>query len=461
MKTFLILSFALILLAACTPQSSTPPLIVTAIPTATTAEICELPFQQSADWQLVIQRLQHLKDTGQTCSGASLELRLYYAWLHYGAALDSNQQATAAQEAYQQALTYQPDGIEAQRRLAQFLPTSVPAVAIEQCAEPQQDLPAYQPSSESFVRMEQGNFLVENAPFRIYGVNYYPQKSPFQYFLRETTAAEIEMELALIADSGINTLRIFLPYPNLFACSGTSSIPVAHAFELLDTLLQVSTEYGFRMIIVLHQDSDPAALYNGNPITYQQTSFIVQRYREEPAILAWDLRDQGDRDYREHGYSQQTVLRWLGETAIQIRSLDDNHLLTASWLEDATSTQEMVDFVSFQFYGEYPEFRQQLASLRAQSRKPILLTSIGYSTFEMDETIQRNYLYQAFEEAQYNQLLGWIVYMAFDYPRTVTCTPPDCPGSGAPINHFGLWNTSYFPKLAVDAVETMTGITQP
>ncbi|MCA9913619.1 MAG: hypothetical protein KC496_09735, partial [Anaerolineae bacterium] len=82
----------------------------------------------------------------------------------------------------------------------------------------------------------------------------------------------------------------------------------------------------------------------------------------------------------------------------------------------------------------------------------------GYSTYSLDETSQRNLLYQTFEEVRHNDLMGWMVYMAFDYPRTVTCTPPDCPGEAQPINHYGLWNTSYFPKLAVDAVERVTGV---
>jgi hypothetical protein len=152
------------------------------------------------------------------------------------------------------------------------------------------------------------------------------------------------------------------------------------------------------------------------------------------------------------------VLTWVAETAVLIREIDQNHPITAGWWQNALDTAPLVDFVSFQFYGEYAPFRQEIANLRASANRPILLTAIGYSTFTLDEVTQRNLLYQAFEEVNQNHLLGWLVYMAFDYPRTATCIEPDCPGSGMVIDHYGIWNTSYFRKLAVDAVEIMTGI---
>jgi hypothetical protein len=89
-----------------------------------------------------------------------------------------------------------------------------------------------------------------------------------------------------------------------------------------------------------------------------------------------------------------------------------------------------------------------------------LLSAVGYSTFTLDEIAQRNLLYQSFEEVSNNNLMGWMVYMAFDYPRTATCIEPNCPGSGNVLDHYGLWNTSYFPKLAVDAIRVSTGVSE-
>jgi hypothetical protein len=86
----------------------------------------------------------------------------------------------------------------------------------------------------------------------------------------------------------------------------------------------------------------------------------------------------------------------------------------------------------------------------------MLLSAVGYSTYEMDELDQRNALQQALEAAENNGLAGWVVSSAFDYPLTATCIEPDCPSADSADHHFGLWNTSYFPKLAVDVIELMT-----
>jgi endo-1,4-beta-mannosidase len=191
---------------------------------------------------------------------------------------------------------------------------------------------------------------------------------------------------------------------------------------------------------------------------------ILKRYRNEPTILAWDLRDAGDQDYladgsQEFKFDRETVLDWLMQTAILARQTDPNHPVTASWRSDIETTIPAVDFVSFQHFGHTAELRQRIADLKSQTDKPILLSAVGYSTFEgVDELIQRNLLYQTLDAAEGNALAGWVVWMAFDYPLSVTCDTPGCLSEDSTLHHFGLWNTSYFPKMAVAAVEEITGV---
>ena len=77
----------------------------------------------------------------------------------------------------------------------------------------------------------------------------------------------------------------------------------------------------------------------------------------------------------------------------------------------------------------------------------------------MDELSQRQALQQAFEAVEQTGLSGWVVWTAFDYPLSVVCIEPNCPGQDGPEMHFGLWNTSYFPKRALDIVRLVTGTT--
>ena len=56
-----------------------------------------------------------------------------------------------------------------------------------------------------------------------------------------------------------------------------------------------------------------------------QTVYIVRRYRHDPIILAWDLRNEGDFDYGarpgdEAEFEQETVIGWLANIS-QFRKL--------------------------------------------------------------------------------------------------------------------------------------------
>ena len=467
------LIFLLLWLCACTPQLPNPANVtsVAAVPTVDMTDpftLCATARLRSLDWALSIEAMEILLENNLTCEGddTPLEERLYTAYLGYGTQLERDRYRQAAQALYQAALELNPEGIEVQQRLIRlqgyFVPTVIPPAECDAAAaaELAEGLADYTPTEGDFVVLADNHFMLDDEPYPVYGVNYFPRDTPFRHFLTETHLEAVETEMALIQASGLNTLRIFLYNADLFVCPDTNAIPIAENIERLDGIIQLAAEHDLRLIVVLNNDADLTyhPLYTNPESVQMQTRFLVERYRDEPTILAWEVRSRGDLDYRNGDFSREQVLTWLADTAIQIRTLDANHLITAGWWENAADTAPLVDFVSFQFYGEYADFRQEIANLRAASNKPILLAAIGYSTFSLDEIAQRNLLFQSFQEVAENDLLGWIVYMAFDYPRTATCIEPNCPGTGQVIDHYGIWNTSYFRKLAVDAVEIMTGI---
>jgi hypothetical protein len=457
----------LLWLTACTPQLPNPANVtsVTAVPTvdmANPADLCQAAQHRSRDWEQTIETLQILIEDDVDCGGnIPLETQLYTAYLGYGTQLEADRQRAEAQAIYETALALNPAGLEAQERLigmrGYFQPTVIPPA---DCDADEVELEAYSPTEGEFVTLGDTHFILNGEPFLVRGVNYFPRDTPFRHFLTQTDLESVDTEMALMQASAINTLRIFLYNADLFACPDTNAIPIVENFARLDGIIQLAAEHDLRLIVVLNNEPDLIyhPLYSNPESVQAQTRFIVERYRHEPTILAWDVRDRGDLDYRNGDFPREQVLTWVAETVVLIREIDSNHPITAGWWQNALDTAPLVDFVSFQFYGEYAPFRQEIANLRASSNRPILLTAIGYSTFTLDEVTQRNLLYQAFEEVNQNDLLGWLVYMAFDYPRTATCIEPDCPGTGMVIDHYGIWNTSYFRKLAVDAVEIMTGI---
>jgi len=456
-----------ILFTACATSVANPSALqpATALPTANptaVAGLCASASLGARDWEETISALEALNELGQTCADdvTRIALRLASAYFGLGTQLEAAGDEDAAIEAYESALIYSPTMQSAQQRL-ELLTTETSSSHGCSITQVNQGLgfPAYEPTTGDFAELTDSGFVVDGALYFIYGANYYPRDTPFEYFLVDTNIESVIEEFALMSASGLNTLRVFLIYETLFSCTESGLQPNEAAFTLLDEIIQAAAEAKLRLILVLNHTLDPLQPAITMPESAAvQTAFIVSRYAQEPTILAWDLRDRGNQDYVNTVHSRQEVLAWLADTAILVRSLDEFHPITAGWQQTSGDTAPLVDFVSFQSFGEYETLRQDIASLRAVVNKPILLAAVGYSTYQLDETSQRNLLYQTFEEVSHNDLLGWMVYMAFDYPRTVTCTPPDCPGEAQPINHFGLWNTSYFPKLAVDAVEVITGV---
>jgi len=313
-------------------------------------------------------------------------------------------------------------------------------------------LPDYVASDNGWIHSEGSHLVKGSERFTVYGINYYPRMSPFELFLTDTEADVMAEELDVITPSGINTLRIVISLDQLFLCE-TDAVPNPDTFAVLDNIIQTIADKNLYVIVVLHQ-----SITNPEQTAWERLQFVTQRYVQEPSILAWDVLENGDKLYAE--MSSEVVLTWLTRAIQAIRQVDSDHLITASWQTDAKDTIEWVDIISFQHFADYSSLRQEIANLKSLTHKPIILSAIGFSTFDIDETAQRNLLFQAMEEVRNNDLAGWGIYMAFDYPTSVTCKEPDCPAEPASINYYGIWNTSYFPKLAVDAVERVTGVVE-
>ena len=454
-------------LVACAPEAPNAPDVQqrTAVPTLDVDDpqaLCDaVATHWSRDWETTIRALEALEGMEgmeAICpDGLATNRRLYTAYLAYGTQLEGYGREAAAIDAYETALDLQPTGSEAAarlRRLGIYTPQPPERCEAATVREALQAVPDYTPAEGSFARTEGRRSVLEGETYPVYGVNYAPRNTPGQRFLRETEMDVVNAEMDILQGAGLNTLRIFVRYDALFTCPGNGAIPDADNLARLDGIIQTAAEHDFKLIVVLHHGLD-GTLYADPPHIAAQTQYLAERYRNEPTILAWDLRDTGDADYERFG--RETVLGWLVEMSNAVQTWSPNHLVTASWREDSIATIPAVDFVSVQYFADIEPFRERTALLRDATNKPILLSAVGYSTHEMDETAQRNLLYQVLEAAQINGLAGWLVWKAFDHPLTATCIEPECPGEASADNYYGLWNTSYFPKLSLDAVKAFTG----
>jgi hypothetical protein len=444
----------------------------TALPTLDESSVAGLCAAVSeawgSDWARAIRALTALREQEARCDdGLAIDGRLYTAYVAYGTQLEQEGRREEAIAAYEAAFAYDQGAAEARQRLALLgVATTVPP---ERC-DPSvvttaiQAMPVYTPMTGSYVTISGERFALDGAPYPVHGAAYYPRDYPYQRFLTEADPQAMEAELDLLRSAGINTIRMFLWLDGLFTCPGNGAVPVVESFARLDALIAAASARSIRIIAVLNDLPDLSVypLYSSPSHTQDQIGYVVERYANEPTIMAWDLRDSGDVDYRGidgfgGSFPQEQVMTWLAETALLVRQRAPNQLITAGWRRDSEATIPVVDFVSFQHYGDINELRQRIANLQAATDKPILLAGVGYSTYTLDEDEQRTGLQLAMQATRTTGLAGWVIWMAFDLPLNRVCIEEGCTAEDSPNYHYGLWNTSYFPKLALDAVLLTTG----
>jgi endo-1,4-beta-mannosidase len=340
-------------------------------------------------------------------------------------------------------------------------PTPTPPAPLALCTQAEIDAAvqatgAYTPSTlVDFVRVDGQRFKLGDAPYAVRGFNYYPARYPWRRFLTEADTDTFRRDFALFRAVGVNTLRIFLWHEALFLCPGSGAVPNPAGFQRLDTVLRLAAEHNLRLIVTLHDMPDLEAypLYTDAPHHQQQRVFLLARYRDEAAILAWDVRNEGDIDYGTHQsfpakFDRAVVLGWLERVAQEVRSLDGNHLVTAGWLYDAESTAPYVDFVSFHHWTDAAQLAGRIAPIRAATDKPILLQEVGYSTQRVSPPDQTALLTSIITTAHEQQLAGWLIWAAFDFPIDRSCYPTPCLSPDNGEHYFGVWQVDGTAKPA-------------
>ena len=322
---------------------------------------------------------------------------------------------------------------------------------------PPQPAPALAEASDptKFVRVVNGQLDLGGEPFTIKGLNYYPRQAPWERFWDEADPAAMAEEMALIREAGFNTLRVFLWYQPLFTCQPEDAIPNEDAFALLGTLFRLAEEHGLKLIVDLNDLPDLVyrPLYTDFARYDAQTTYIVRRYRHAPSLLAWDVRNAPDHDFRNSpgSFDEMDVLKWVAHITSLIREHDPHHLITAGWDEDPRAIEPYVDILSFQHWDEPELLVERVTEYREDSPKPLLMIATGEHTWSgdaespHDENIQATYLGDLSKLADENGL-GWLIWTAFDF------VPPAGHSDNNENFHYGLWRTDLSPKSVLEAL---------
>lgn len=211
----------------------------------------------------------------------------------------------------------------------------------------------------------------------IRGINYYPQLCPWEMYGSCFDKEVIRADFKRIKLSGLNTVRIFVPYLD-FGSAHVSEEKLNKVQIVLDLL----EEEGLKAVLTLF---DLYGNYDVLDWTLNQRHIehVVWPFKDHKAVLAWDIKNEPDLDFKSRG--RINVLSWLKEMMDYIRVIDPKHPVTIGWSspESAALLQHQVDFVSFHYYKPKEQFAADYKKLTSKvGDKPIVLQEFGMSSYQ-------------------------------------------------------------------------------
>ena len=256
----------------------------------------------------------------------------------------------------------------------------------------------------------------------INGINYYPKDSPWDLFGDYFDENVIARDFKLIKNTGLNSVRIFIPYEDF----GKANIKT-EKLNRLELLLDTAERNDLKVILTLFDFYGDYSVFDWT-LNRRHAETIVSRFKDHKAILAWDIKNEPNLDFESRG--RQNVMAWL-ETMIElVKSVDRVHPVTIGWsnADSATLLEEKVDFLSFHYYEDIDKIGDAYTDLKAVTGKPVVITEFGLSSyrgfwnpFGNSESTQANYHRSAQEQFKSLDIpyMSWTLYDFEEIPKEV------------------------------------------
>lgn len=278
---------------------------------------------------------------------------------------------------------------------------------------------------------------VHGKPFIIKGMNYYPQASPWDMFGDDFDIDLIAKDFDILTSLRLNTIRVFVQYEDF----GEANVDQNKLYKLRQVLDLAQTK-NLQVIVTLFDFYGDYSVLNWT-LTHRHAEQIVSSFKDHPAILAWDLKNEPNLDFANRG--KENVLDWLQEMAHQIRKFDPSHLITIGWSDakSATLLADTVDLVSFHYYLDKNDFLSVYEQLKSRVEKPLVLQEFGlssnrglWSPLGNTEEDQASY-YKYFSEILDQNNIHYLPWTLYDFTEVPASVVGRLPWHKHKQRHFG------------------------
>jgi len=209
------------------------------------------------------------------------------------------------------------------------------------------------------------------------GMNYYPAATPWRDFWPAFDAGVIAQDFARIADLGGTAVRVFLTTAYF-----TDAETQEDALKRLASLLGLAQQAGLQVVPTLF-DLKPGFEPSGWGQDYAMLQAVLPILAASPAVTLVDIKNEPDLDFEAHGRAQ--ILAWVAAMAQLTRAEAPGLALTVGWSSSdaALELERFVDVVSYHDYADIETAGARLAAVQAATDRPVMVTEIGVSSYEM------------------------------------------------------------------------------
>ncbi len=210
------------------------------------------------------------------------------------------------------------------------------------------------------------------------GINYYPKDTPFDAFWPNYDGSVVDADFQRIADLGLDSVRIFLPFDG-FLGRWTTEDELVPVLDLMDR----ADAHGLGVVVTLFDGRTDHRTDKWDSDRTHLTT-VVEALRDHPALAMWDLKNEPDRDIGANEVPEQLMYAWLGHIGHSLRELDSRTPTTVGWstAEAALAAPVQVDVLSFHHYGT-PETLSELGPqlVAHADGRPLFLSEYGLPTW--------------------------------------------------------------------------------